>query len=303
MTYVKKEINNHLINESIHLKSLISQLIKSSATSFTKNIITMDNNQEYFEVNKSLWNGKVATHVATKMYDMPSFLAGRNTLMEIELALLGDVKDKRILHLQCHFGQDSLSLARMGAKVTGVDFSSEAIAKATELNEQMGLDATFVESNVYDLKENLEGEFDIVFTSYGTIIWLPDLDKWASVIKHFLKPTGQFIMAEFHPVFNLFDFDTKEVAYDYFNKGVVKETTQGTYADQHADLVHDEYFWQHSLAETMAALLKQGLSLQDFQEYDYSPYNCYPNLEKIGEYKYRFGKVSLPHVFSLVMKQ
>jgi 2-polyprenyl-3-methyl-5-hydroxy-6-metoxy-1,4-benzoquinol methylase len=111
----------------------------------------------------------------------------------IELELLGNVKGLSILHLQCHFGQDSLSLARMGAHVTGIDLSDKAIKTAQELNAELHLNAEFICSDIYDLPQHLNKQFDIVFTSYGTIGWLPDLNKWAQIIHHFLKPEGKFI--------------------------------------------------------------------------------------------------------------
>src|SRR5690606_20725019 len=121
-----------------------------------------------------------------------------------------NLKDKKVLHLQCHFGQDSISLARLGASVVGVDLSDKAIEQAQHIAQELNADARFICCDIYDLPKHLNEQFDIVFTSYGTIGWLPDLDKWASVIHHFLKPGGQFIFAEFHPVVWMFDNDFKE---------------------------------------------------------------------------------------------
>lgn len=137
----------------------------------------------YRDINRAAWNAKTAVHIDSAFYDMPGFLAGNTTLKSLETGLLGDVKGKRILHLQCHFGQDSLSLARMGAHVTGVDFSDAAIAKARSLATELKLDARFVQCDLYSLKDHLDEVFDIVFTSYGTIGWLPDLN--ISLAGHF----------------------------------------------------------------------------------------------------------------------
>src|ERR1700748_3023902 len=141
--------------------------------------------QNYKEINKEAWNKKTAVHVDADFYDVPAFLNGKNSLHTTELNLLGNVKGKSILHLQCHFGLDTLSLARMGAKVTGIDLSDKAIAKARELNTKLGLDATFICCDIYDLPQNLNEKFDLIFTSYGVLGWLPDLQKWAAVIDHF----------------------------------------------------------------------------------------------------------------------
>ena len=144
----------------------------------------MDN---YLETNRKAWNSKVPVHLSSSFYYVEEFKKGKSSLNEIELALLEEVKSKSILHLQCHFGQDSLSLSRMGAMVTGVDFSDIAINTARSLALELNLDAEFIESDVYALPEKLDKQFDIVFTSYGTIGWLPDLNKWAAVIANFLK--------------------------------------------------------------------------------------------------------------------
>ena len=165
----------------------------------------MSNFQEYFKANQELWNQRTRIHKDSDFYNLSSFKKGENALTSIELAELGDVIGKTILHLQCHFGMDSLSWSRMGAEVTGVDLSDEAIKEANKLNDELGLNATFICSNVYDLKEHLDKKFDIVFTSYGTIGWLPDLDKWAAIISHFLKEGGIFYIADFHLVVLMFD--------------------------------------------------------------------------------------------------
>jgi 2-polyprenyl-3-methyl-5-hydroxy-6-metoxy-1,4-benzoquinol methylase len=138
--------------------------------------------QDQFAANRALWNARVPHHLSSRMYDVEGFVAGRNSLTVIELELLGDVKGKDILHLQCHFGQDTLCLARMGARVTGLDISDAALAEARKLAERCGVAANWVESNVIDHRAELDGGSDIVFTSYGTIGWLPDLRPWAANI-------------------------------------------------------------------------------------------------------------------------
>ena len=263
--------------------------------------------KEYFETNRKAWDLRVDVHKTSEMYDLETFKKGRNSLTEIELnALNGLVKGKKLLHLQCHFGQDTLSLARMGAKATGVDLSPKAINLARELNDELGLDATFVESNILDLKENLNGQFDIVYTSFGVTSWLPDLEQWASIINHFLKPGGTFFIAEFHPTLYMFDFESQKITFNYFDSGgAIIEDVTGTYTDRNANISFKEYFWTHSLHETLNPLLKEGLILKEFMEYDYSPFNCFENMTEIEKGKYKFSdlNVSIPHVFSLKMKK
>jgi len=262
---------------------------------------------DYFKTNQELWDKKTPIHLESEMYDLENFKKGKTSLNAIELEGLGEVKGKKLLHLQCHFGLDTLSFARMGAKATGVDLSPVAIQTAKDLNTELGLDAEFMVSNVLELEEHLKGQFDIVFTSYGTIVWLPDLTKWAKIINHFLKPSGIFYIAEFHPIINMFDWDNSKIAYPYFNnKGAFYEEEEGTYANPDADIKSGEYFWFHPLSETMGALLKEGLQLIDFQEFDYSPYNCFPNMTEVEKGKYVYfpkeemsERVRMPQVFSM----
>lgn len=257
--------------------------------------------EDYLTLNRQAWDEKVPSHVASEFYDVPSFLAGKNTLNSIELELLGDVRGKKILHLQCHFGLDTLSLSRMGAIVTGVDFSHQAILKARELNEQLQLDARFIECDILSLDEKLTEQFDIVFTSYGTIGWLPDLKKWGKIVQQLLAPTGQFVFAEFHPVVWMYSDDFSIVAYSYFQKEDIIETTEGTYADNAAPIRNKTISWNHAMSEVVTVLLEEGLTLTNLKEYDYSPYSCFSAMEerKPGEYILRKFQGNIPMVYSL----
>ena len=172
--------------------------------------------KEIFELNKKAWNNKTPFHLKSEMYKLEEFKKGKSSLKFIEVEELGDVKGKSMLHLQCHFGQDSLSWARMGANVTGVDFSDEAINAADSLRDELELDTKFICSNIYDLESKLDKNFDIVFTSYGTIGWLPNLDKWGKLISHYLKPGGTFYIVDFHNVLWMFDEEFKKLKYSSF---------------------------------------------------------------------------------------
>lgn len=261
--------------------------------------------ESYFEQNKKLWNGKVPIHLASAFYDQAAFLAGKSSLTKIEANALGDVAGQSLLHLQCHFGQDTLSWARQGAVVTGIDFSEKAIETAQATAAQLGLDARFVLSDVYSLPDALEGRFDIVFSTYGAIPWLPDLEKWAAVVRHFLKPGGIFYLAEFHPTFYLFNFDNGKVEYSYFTEQLpYEEEVSGTYADPGADFKEKEYFWNHSISEVVTPLLGNGLTLLELNEYDFAPYLVFPNMKERspGEYVWDMHGVRIPHIFSLKMR-
>ncbi|WP_089890589.1 class I SAM-dependent methyltransferase [Chitinophaga arvensicola] len=262
----------------------------------------MDTLPDYIPTNKELWNKRTAVHVDSDFYDMPGFLSGKSSLKEIELPLLGNITGKQILHLQCHFGQDTLSLVRMGAIATGVDLSDAAIAKANELSRQLELEnkASFVCCDLYSAPEHLTGTFDTVFTSYGTIGWLPDLDKWAGVVNHFLKPGGSFVMADFHPVIWMMDDNMQKLFYSYFNTETIIEETEGTYTDRDSNIQHASYSWNHPLSEIVTALTAQGLQLQVLQEFDYSPYNCFRNtVEKDGRFYIKGLEGKLPMVYAL----
>lgn len=257
----------------------------------------------YIEINQALWNAKTPHHINSDFYRHDEFLRGRNTLNDIELALLGDVSGKRILHLQCHFGQDTLSLARMGAIVTGIDLSPDAIETARGLAKDLNLNARFIQSNIYELGDVLNEEFDIVFTSYGTICWLPDIARWAGIVNRYLAKGGQFIFADFHPAIWMFDNDFTHVAYSYFNREPIIETESGTYADQQASIHLESITWNHDLGEVLGNLLAAGLQLQHFAEYDKSPYACFSKNCEVAPGKFQIPGMEgkLPMVYSLKM--
>jgi ubiquinone/menaquinone biosynthesis C-methylase UbiE len=257
---------------------------------------------DYIETNRKSWNQKTDIHIGSEFYDNPNFLLGKSSLKNIELNLLGDVSGKSILHLQCHFGQDTISLSRMGANATGVDLSDTAIKRAKEFALQLKVQTKFICCNLYDLQQHLDEQFDIVFTSYGTIGWLPDLGKWAEIISRYLKPKGKFVMVEFHPVVWMFDDDFSKVGYNYFNKGAIFETETGTYADRQAPIKQDFVSWNHSLGELINSLIINGLEINAFNEYDYSPYNCFSHTREVEPGKYRINHLDdkIPMIYSIL---
>ncbi len=262
----------------------------------------MSSEQNYLEINKESWNKRTDHHITSDFYDVKGFLEGNTSLNEIELNLLGDISGKSILHLQCHFGQDTISLARMGAISTGVDLSDNAIEKANDLAIQANQKVTFICSDIYDLPNHLEQQFDIVYTSYGTIGWLPDLDKWAKIISKFLKPNGKFIFVEFHPVIWMFDNDFDKIGYNYFNSGAIVETESGTYTDKSAELVQEYVSWNHGMSEVVNSLLKNDLVINSLDEFDYSPYNCFSHTMEFEPKKYRIKHLEnkIPMVYAIV---
>ncbi len=257
----------------------------------------------YFDSNRQVWNERTRVHVQSKFYDVAAFKEGKLSLTPLELEEMQDeVTGKSLLHLQCHFGLDTLSWARLGAHATGIDLSDVAIAEAQKLNQELGLDARFVCANVYELPAHLQGQFDVVYTSFGVVGWLPDLDRWAAVIAHFLKPGGVFYLAEFHPVVWMFDDNFQYVQYAYHNthQPIITQN-QGTYTDRSAPIAGTEYSWNHGLAEVINALLSQGLQLEFLHEFPYSPYNCFNNTEQSPDGNWRIKNMAdkIPMVYSL----
>lgn len=262
----------------------------------------MSDSINYKEINRKSWNDRVDSHVKSEFYDVDNFLKGKSSLNSIELDLLGDIKGLKILHLQCHFGQDSISLSRMGAEVTGVDLSDTAIVKAQELASKDSVNTHFICSDIYDLPNHLTEKFDIIFTSYGTIGWLPDLEKWANVVSHFLKPNGKFVFVEFHPAVWMFDDNFEKVKYNYFNDGAIIENESGTYAEREAEIQGDYVMWNHSLSEVMNSLFKHNIQIASFNEFDYSPYDCFQKTIEFSPGKFRIKHMDnkLPMVYSLL---
>lgn len=262
-------------------------------------------NENYLDINRDSWNKRTDVHYKSDFYDNATFIEGRNSLNSIELSLLGDLKGKSVLHLQCHFGQDTISLARLGAKATGIDLSDAAIEKAKNLAKITGEDVRFICCDVYDLPNHLNEQFDVVFTSYGTIGWLPNMDQWASIVSRYLKPGGAFVFAEFHPVVWIFDDSFKTIDYNYFNAGVIEEEIEGTYTDGDMDTTENYVTWNHNLAEVMTALLKQDLLLTDFEEFDYSPYNCFKETyeSEPGKFRIKHLENKIPMVYALKLSK
>lgn len=195
-----------------------------------------------------------------------------------------------------------MTLARMGAKATGLDLSDKAIERAREFAEKLNLDVTFVCCDIYDAPKHLNEKFDLIFTSYGTIGWLPDLEKWANVISCFLKPNGQFVMADFHPVIWMYDNDFKEVFYSYFNIEPIIETETGTYAEPDAELKTQTIGWNHPISEILNSLIKSGLEINSFNEYNYSPYNCFNKTIEFEKGKFTIKHLDhkIPMVYSIL---
>ena len=259
--------------------------------------------------NRELWNAWADLHVESSTYDVESFAADPHArpLDSIIRETVGDVAGKRLLHLQCHFGMDTLRLALMGAEVTGIDFSPVAIAHARELSTRIGVPGTFVETDVRNLPEEVErGSFDVVFTSYGVISWLPELTAWAETISSRLAPGGVFCFAEMHPGLWIWDEDRPSpplaARYDYFGDGnPIVFAEKGSYASPDADFEGESHSWQHTFEDIFSALLGAGLSVEWLREYPRVAWKHFPFLEQDAEGMWQMpaGMVQIPMLFAL----
>jgi len=236
---------------------------------------------DYIKINKQAWDKRTTVHVDSTFYDVDAFKKGKTSLNLLELEQVGNVKGKKLLHLQCHFGQDTLSWAREGATVTGVDLSSQAIEQAEQLKQSLGLKAEFIAKDIYQFGRENTDSFDVVFTSYGVLCWLPDLTDWAKTIASALKQGGEFHLVEFHSFNDLID------GYSYFPQAEPDVEKEGTYTENCDGEKSTTVTWAHSLSEVINALIQAGLNIEYFKEYAYSPYNCIEGMEYVSGQGYQ----------------
>jgi SAM-dependent methyltransferase len=266
---------------------------------------------DWRSANRANWDERVAIHLKAPGYEVESLRAGRGRLNPIEEGEIGSVQGLRVLHLQCHFGRDSLILANRGATVVGLDFSTPAIATARELAAELGLAARarFVEADLYDAPNTIPepGAFDLVFVTWGAINWLPDIRRWAEIVAHFLKPGGALYLAEGHPAaLVLDDAAPREGAMPgwfvpYFSQGALVFDDPSDYADETARLTHARtYEWLHPLGAIVTALIDAGLTLRWLHEHDAVPWRMFKLLVQDADGMYRWpDRPWLPLAFSL----
>jgi len=246
-------------------------------------------------MNRAAWDLRTEAHFVSRFYDVEGFVKGETSLREIELAELGDVEGRRLLHLQCHFGLDTLSWVRRGAICTGVDISPAAIGKARELSKQVKLDAEFVCSDLYSFRRSSPDPYDIVFTSYGAVCWLPDMKRWAEVVASNLANGGRFYMVEFHPIHDLL------AGYSYFTKGSPDVVEEGTYTENGADVVARMSVWSHPMASVINALIDAGIQIERVNEFPFSPFNCFEGMVEREPGRFYLGhrENDVPMVYSI----
>ena len=255
--------------------------------------------QDWLAANQANWDRRVELHLDTPEYSLEPLRACNAALSPIERAELPNVKGKKVLHLQCHFGRDTLVFAQDGAQVVGVDFSGAAIEQARKIASELGYEAQseFHQCNLFDAPDVVPGagSFDLVFTSWGTIGWLPDIDKWARVAAHFVKPGGQFYFADAHPFPLVLDDETPEQDgrpgwfLSYFGDDVFVDENPVDYAGNRKPVAGKNYAWMHPMSSVLGALQDAGLVLDTLSEHDSLPWQMFSQLVKGKDGMYRWA--------------
>lgn len=251
-------------------------------------------------INKAWWEKATPYHFNSEFYDVSGFINDdkKITLGDLEISELGDVKNKSLLHLQCHLGLDTLSWQRLGGVCTGVDFCKPAIEYASKINKMAGLSAQFIHCDVYKILSHIEKEFDILYTSYGVLSWLKDLDEYARIVYHSLKTGGIYYLVEIHPFFNIFDIEDESIKRPYFLSQSSIDVV-GSYIESEKSFANPQICFSYTLSNIINALIKAGLKIVSFNEFDYSTYKFHNKLIKNGN-KYIFKNHSnIPLIFSL----
>jgi SAM-dependent methyltransferase len=248
--------------------------------------------EDIFEANEQFWDASTPGKMEVESYPLDEFRAGESTLFDHEHEELGDVSGKSVLHLQCNNGLETLSLAREGADAVGVDISAESLRYARELAEEAGLDAEFVRCNVYDVPETVDREFDVVYTSRGVLVWLPDLEAWADVIADSLADDGIFYLFEGHPLVHVFDDDLR-VTRSYFDNRPSRQAA----ADFGADEEH--YLTRHTLGDVVTALASAGLRIEFVHEFPFDYWYRWEGMVEDANGRYTLPDEEIPLSFSI----
>ncbi|GIE88785.1 class I SAM-dependent methyltransferase [Actinoplanes regularis] len=266
---------------------------------------------DYLTVNRANWDERAPAHAASPGYGVSRFASDPAHLSDVvrfDVPLLGDVTGQRAVHLQCHIGTDTVSLSRLGARMTGLDFSGESLKQARIIAEQAGADIPYVQSDVYAAREVLEGEFDLVYTGIGALGWLPDIRRWAATVASLLAPGGRLFIREGHPVLWACDYDRTDdviaLAEPYFELAEPRVYDEpGTYVDTDQEFTHTvTHEWSHGIGETVTAVLDAGLTLTGLVEHQSVPWNALPGrMRRLdnGEWQLADRPERLPHTYTL----
>lgn len=263
---------------------------------------------ERIEIIRQNWNERTPIHATSSFYNVDGFKSGDITLTKTEIEEMGSVVGKSLLHLQCHFGMDTMSWSRLGANATGVDISDNAIELARELNDELALNTRFIRSNIYDLPDVLDEQFDIVYTAIGALCWLPDMAGWAQIVARYLKPGGTFYILDGHPVFHIVEpVETTEGNHEfrplnsYFPNPEGISHPGGGYSYTGSETIASpSHEWQHSMSEIVNALIDSGLQIQFLNEFAVSQYRALPGMSRHKDgWRLDRHHGSIPFMFSI----
>ena len=260
---------------------------------------------DFLQANRALWDLWTAEHETSPFYDLAGFRAGKDRLHSVELSELGDVAGRSLLHLQCHFGMDTLAWARRGAIVTGVDISPKSTALAQSLSHELELPAQFICADIYDLPGGLSAGFDIVFTSYGVLHWLSDLEEWADIIARLLKPRGVFYIIDDHPFFRALTTNDRQdllVSNPYFfSKTPDRVDMAGSYATEATGEKRTSFIWNHPLEEVIGSIMGAGLTIENIHKFPFAARAKFPFMEQGVDGWWRLPErfKPIPFLFSL----
>jgi SAM-dependent methyltransferase len=273
----------------------------------------LDSDNDAFELNRLNWDERVEAHFNSPMYrqHLQALRAGSHCLDSEHVERMGDVAGGKLLQLQCHMGMETLSWARLGAEVTGVDFSMPAVERAIELSRSLGIPAKFVCANVYDTPKVISGQFDVVFVSVGAICWLPDIVRWASVVSAMLKPGGKLYLDEVHPFADVLADDPTGrlliAKYAYFNDTGRRTDEDGTYADPDGRFQHNvAVMWTHTIGSVINALTCQGMVIRSLDETSRCVWPRFKQMIEINPNLYELPEPltgKLPMMYTLVAEK
>jgi SAM-dependent methyltransferase len=268
--------------------------------------------EEYLRVNLANWDERAPAHAASPDYAVNRFIedpAFISDVVRFDLPRLGDIRGLRGVHLQCHIGTDTLSLARLGARMTGLDLSPASLEQARSLSQRAGPEVEFVQAEVYEAPAVLgSGTFDLVFTGIGAICWLPSIRRWADVVSRLLAPGGRLFIREGHPMLWTLDEERKDgviaAEYSYFERAEPDIfDAQGTYVTTETRFTNNiTHTWNHGLGETVTALLEAGMELTMLVEHDSVPWEALPGqmtLVEFDEWRLTDRPWRLPHTYTL----
>ncbi|TSB32580.1 class I SAM-dependent methyltransferase [Streptomyces benahoarensis] len=263
---------------------------------------------DWREANRASWDERVPLHMASDYYDHEGFRRSQDTIRAFEAAEVGDVTGRSLLHLQCHFGQDTLSWLHRGAsQVVGLDFSEPAVDAARETAADLGYDtdrASFVAADVYDAAEAVpDSAYDVVYTGIGALNWLPDVERWAETAASLVAPGGFLYLAEFHPLCDALDDSTgSRITHDYFSRDAWVDEAPGTYTDFGAPTVHNRTVeWQHPIGDVVSAVAATGLRIEFLHEHDMTMFQRFGALQRgdDGFYRLPADRPRIPLMYSL----